>query len=67
MSPLLLLTVYFGGVLAGVVNTLAGGGSMITLPLLMLLGLSPDIANATNRVAIFFQTLLQLVLSKNVA
>jgi len=55
MSPLLLLTVYFGGVLAGVVNTLAGGGSMITLPLLMLLGLSPDIANATNRVAIFFQ------------
>ncbi|AKI98007.1 sulfite exporter TauE/SafE family protein [Kosmotoga pacifica] len=55
MNPILLVSVYFGGVLAGIVNTLAGGGSMITLPLLMLLGLPADIANATNRVAIFLQ------------
>jgi uncharacterized membrane protein YfcA len=43
-----------GGV-AGFVNTLAGGGSLLTLPALMLLGLPPDVANGTNRVAILAQ------------
>jgi len=43
------------GLFAGFINTLAGSGSLITLPLLMFLGLSPHQANATNRVAIFFQ------------
>jgi uncharacterized membrane protein YfcA len=40
------------GVLAGVVNTLAGGGSLISLPALMWAGLPPQLANGTNRVAI---------------
>src|SRR5262245_33976354 len=44
-----------GGFLAGVVNTLAGGGSIITLPLLIYAGLPPTMANATNRVAIVLQ------------
>ncbi len=43
------------GLFAGFINTLAGSGSLITLPLLMFLGLSPHQANATNRIAIFFQ------------
>jgi len=43
------------GLFAGFINTLSGSGSLITLPLLMFLGLSPHQANATNRVAIFFQ------------
>jgi uncharacterized membrane protein YfcA len=43
------------GLFAGFINTLAGSGSLITLPLLMTLGLTPHQANATNRVAIFFQ------------
>ena len=46
------------GLFAGFINTLAGSGSLITLPLLMFLGLSPHQANATNRVAIFFQNLV---------
>ena len=43
------------GILAGIINTLAGGGSTLTLPVLILAGLPSPIANATNRVAIFFQ------------
>jgi uncharacterized membrane protein YfcA len=40
------------GLGAGFVNTLAGGGSMLTLPALMLLGLPADVANGTNRVSV---------------
>ncbi len=40
------------GVLAGIANTLAGGGSFILLPLLVALGLSPSVANATSRVGV---------------
>lgn len=46
-----------GGFLCGVINAMAGGGSFVTLPLLLLLGLPPQVANATNRVAIVLQTL----------
>ncbi len=46
------------GVAAGFINTLAGSGSLLTLPLLIFLGLSPHQANATNRVAIFFQNIV---------
>ncbi len=45
------------GVAAGFVNTLAGGGSLLTLPVLMLAGLPPHVANASNRVAVFLQGL----------
>jgi uncharacterized membrane protein YfcA len=41
---------------AGVVNTLAGGGSLITVPLLVLLGLPGGIANGTNRVGVLVQS-----------
>ncbi|WP_145391794.1 sulfite exporter TauE/SafE family protein [Stieleria neptunia] len=44
------------GFLAGVVNTIAGGGSFMTLPALMLFGLDPKIANGTNRVAVLFSS-----------
>ena len=40
------------GFLAGVINTLAGGGSLFTLPALIFLGLPPQVANGTNRIAI---------------
>tara|TARA_A100001011_G_scaffold220227_1_gene228177 strand:+ start:1406 stop:2161 length:756 start_codon:yes stop_codon:yes gene_type:complete len=45
------------GFLAGVVNTLAGGGSLFTLPVLIFLGLPPHVANGTNRIAIVVQSL----------
>ena len=51
---LLLLVVV--GFFAGIINTIAGGGSLLTLPLLIFLGLPAAIANGTNRIAILFQT-----------
>jgi len=43
------------GAVAGILNTLAGGGSLLTLPLLIFLGLPPALANGTNRVALVLQ------------
>ena len=44
------------GIIAGFINTLAGSGSLITLPLLMFIGLPANIANATNRIGVFLQS-----------
>jgi len=46
----------FVGFLAGAINVIAGGGSLLTLPMLMLLGLPANAANATNRLAILAQS-----------
>ncbi|MEJ2724161.1 MAG: sulfite exporter TauE/SafE family protein [Deltaproteobacteria bacterium] len=48
------------GSLAGFLNVMAGGGSLITLPLLIFLGLPAAVANGTNRVAIFFQNIFAI-------
>ena len=47
--PLLILA----GFIAGFINTMAGGGSLLTLPLLIFMGLPSAVANGTNRIAIF--------------
>jgi len=44
------------GFVAGFVNTIAGGGTLLTLPALIFMGLPPSVANGTNRIAIFLQT-----------
>src|SRR5690606_28405220 len=44
------------GFLAGFINTIAGGGSMLTLPAFMMLGLPADLANGTNRVGVVLQS-----------
>ena len=46
------------GFLCGFINTLAGSGSLITLPLLIFLGLPANVANGTNRVAILLQNIV---------
>jgi hypothetical protein len=51
-SDVLLLAA--GGLVAGLVNTLAGGGSLLTVPLLVTLGLPGPLANGTNRVGVAF-------------
>ncbi len=43
------------GFLVGFINTIAGGGSLISLPILIFFGLPPSVANGTNRVAIVTQ------------
>ena len=45
------------GFFAGIINTLAGGGSLFTLPVLIFLGLPPSVANGTNRIVIVIQSL----------
>ncbi len=40
------------GLVAGTINSIAGGGSLLTLPLLIFVGLPPTVANATNRIAV---------------
>lgn len=45
------------GFIGGFVNTIAGGGSMLTVPALLLLGLPADIANATNRIGVLFSSI----------
>lgn len=58
MSGLLPYLLLFGaGFVGGTINVLAGGGSFITLPLLIFLGLPPTVANGTNRVAILAQNM----------
>lgn len=44
------------GVFAGVVNTVAGGGSFVTLAVLVWLGVPAPVANATNRVGVLAQS-----------
>ncbi len=44
------------GFVVGFINTVAGGASLISLPILIFLGLPPAVANGTNRVAIVLQT-----------
>ena len=54
---LLLITLLIGtGIVSGFINTLAGGGSMISLPALMIMGMPADVANATNRVGVLMQS-----------
>lgn len=50
--PILILV----GFIVGFVNTVAGGGSLLSLPVLIFMGLPPTLANGTNRVAIVIQT-----------
>ncbi len=58
LSPAGIAALLTGGLLAGVVNTLAGGGSLLTVPLLVLLGLPGTVANGTNRIGVLLQSLV---------
>lgn len=45
------------GVLVGIINTLGGGGSVITMSLFMAMGMPIGVANGTNRIAVLLQNL----------
>ncbi len=66
-KDLLLIVV---GIITGFINTVAGGGSVIILPVLILFfGLPPTVANGTNRIGIIVQTVFSALgfKSKNVS
>ena len=50
MDTLILIAAAFG---AGILNTVAGGGTFLTFPALVFIGLPPVMANATSTVAVF--------------
>lgn len=54
ISAVLLFAVAF---ISGFINVGAGGGSSLTLPMLIFLGLNPSLANGTNRVGVLMQNL----------
>lgn len=57
-EPTALLLLGFAGLVGGIVNTLAGGGSLLTLPALVYLGLPAGVANGTNRLSVLVQSLV---------
>ncbi len=57
MNIIDIIILIVAGVFVGFINTLAGGGSIISLSVFMIMGLPPTIANGTNRVAIMIQTI----------
>lgn len=52
-DPAIYFLISFAGFYAGTQNTLAGGGSFITFPALLLAGLNPLVANITSTIALF--------------
>ncbi len=52
-----IIILFVVGAVAAFINVNAGGGSSLTLPVLIFLGLDPTVANGTNRVAILFQNI----------
>ena len=52
MEPLDVVLLLVGGLAAGVINTMAGGGSLLTVPLLVLAGVPGNVANGSNRIGI---------------
>ena len=58
---LFLLLLMVVGIISGFLNVMAGGGSAISLPLLIFLGLDSPLANGTNRLAIFIQTIASIL------
>lgn len=57
MSWYIIAALIISGVFVGFINTLAGGGTIISLSLFMLLGLPANVANGTNRVAVILQNM----------
>ncbi|MDA3833785.1 MAG: TSUP family transporter [Spirochaetales bacterium] len=47
---------FFGAILSGLVDSIAGGGGIITIPLLLSVGLPPHAAIATNKLQASFGT-----------
>jgi uncharacterized membrane protein YfcA len=48
---------FIAGIGAGIINIVAGGGSLMTMPLLIFMGLPSTMANGTNRIAIVGQSI----------
>jgi uncharacterized protein len=61
VSPVGYAALFVIGFLAAVINVIAAGGSFLTLPLLLFLGLPASVANGTNRVGVLAQNITAVV------
>ena len=57
---LIFILVFITGIGAGFINVIAGGGSMLTLPLLISSGIDSTVANGSNRIAILAQNIFAI-------
>ena len=58
MPDITAVLILFGvGAISGFMNVVAGGGSSLTLPALIFLGLDSTVANGTNRIAVIMQNI----------
>ena len=53
----IIIMLVVSGIIVGIINTLAGGGAIITMTLFTVLGLPIGVANGTNRIAVVLQNL----------
>ncbi len=60
-NPIELIILALLGAISGFLNVVAGGGSLLTLPFLIFLGLPANVANGTNRIAILVQNVFATV------
>ena len=58
MTYLEVIALIVSGLFVGFINTLAGGGTIISLTVLMILGLPANVANGTNRIPIIIQNIV---------
>lgn len=52
---------FFLGLIVSMINSIAGGGSSLSLPILIFLGLPPTIANGTNRIGLIVGNLSSML------
>lgn len=57
MDYLQLAILTFVGVFAGWLNVMAGGGSLLTVPVMLFMGVPGPVANGTNRIGILMQNI----------
>ena len=55
MEPWQLLLLAIVGLVSGFLNVMAGGGSLLTVPIMVFMGIPGPVANGTNRIAILAQ------------
>ncbi len=53
---IILILLFLAGAVASFINMMAGGGSMITIGVMILLGIEPVVANGTNRIGVLVGT-----------
>lgn len=58
MEPWQGLVLFGAGIISGYLNVLAGGGSLLTVPIMLFIGMPGPVANGTNRIAILAQNLI---------